>query len=197
MYFATQDGAFDEAVKGIDVIMHVASPCHFDADDPNELTVPAVGGTVGILKSAYKRGESVKRIIFTSSTAAILTSQPQFRVFNDDDWNESSIREVEQKGRAAAPIDKYRASKVHAERAAWAFMQEHKADIKFDFVTIHPSWVLGPTLLATSPQHLKTSMQVWFDTVCKGTKDDKYLATSGYVRPRYMITIRAHRFLHM
>ena len=179
MYFTIQDGAFDEAVKGIDVIMHVASPCHLDADDPNELIVPAVGGTIGILKSAYKHGASVKRVIFTSSAATIITTQPEFRVFNDDDWNETSTKQVEQKGRAAEQIHKYRASKVHAERAAWAFMEEHKADIKFDFVTLHPPWVLGRTLVPTSPQQLNTSMQVWYDTVCKGTKDDEYLATSG------------------
>jgi hypothetical protein len=29
-----QEGAFDEAVKGVDAIEHTASPYHFDADDP-------------------------------------------------------------------------------------------------------------------------------------------------------------------
>ena len=28
-------GAFDNAVKGVDAIIHTASPVHFDADDPN------------------------------------------------------------------------------------------------------------------------------------------------------------------
>ena len=30
-----QQGAFDEAVKGVDAIVHTASPVHIDADDPN------------------------------------------------------------------------------------------------------------------------------------------------------------------
>jgi nucleoside-diphosphate-sugar epimerase len=29
-----QEGAFDEAVKGVDAIEHTASPFHFNADDP-------------------------------------------------------------------------------------------------------------------------------------------------------------------
>lgn len=31
----TQPGAFDEAVKGVDAVAHMASPFHFQADDPN------------------------------------------------------------------------------------------------------------------------------------------------------------------
>ena len=31
----TKDGAFDEAVKGVDVIAHTASPFHFKATDPD------------------------------------------------------------------------------------------------------------------------------------------------------------------
>lgn len=30
----TKEGAFDEAVKGVDAIEHTASPFHFKADDP-------------------------------------------------------------------------------------------------------------------------------------------------------------------
>ncbi|KAG8762779.1 methylglyoxal reductase (NADPH-dependent) gre2 [Ceratobasidium sp. 428] len=43
-----KDGAFDEAVKGVDAVAHTASPFHFEADDPQELIEPAVKGTVGI-----------------------------------------------------------------------------------------------------------------------------------------------------
>jgi nucleoside-diphosphate-sugar epimerase len=30
----TKDDAFDDAVKGVDVIAHTASPCHYNAIDP-------------------------------------------------------------------------------------------------------------------------------------------------------------------
>lgn len=31
---ADKDGAFDEAVKGVDAVAHTASPFHFQAEDP-------------------------------------------------------------------------------------------------------------------------------------------------------------------
>ncbi|KAJ7186271.1 hypothetical protein GGX14DRAFT_409254 [Mycena pura] len=110
-----QDGAFDEAVKGVDAIEHIASPCHFHADDPAELLEPAIRGTVGILESARKYGTAVKRVVVTSSCAAVMTvsDQPQF------------LSEVEEKGRAASAEAKYNTSKILAERAAWDFVAKH------------------------------------------------------------------------
>jgi nucleoside-diphosphate-sugar epimerase len=49
-----QEGAFDEAVKGVDAVAHTASPFHFNVTDPKELTEPAVQGTTGILRSIQK-----------------------------------------------------------------------------------------------------------------------------------------------
>ncbi len=67
-----KSGAFDDAVKGVDAIIHTASPVRLYADDPSgtlrlpceelflqsqtELIEPAVGGVEGILKSALKNG---------------------------------------------------------------------------------------------------------------------------------------------
>jgi len=36
----TKDGAFDEAIKGIDVIVHTASPFHFKATEPDGMFLP-------------------------------------------------------------------------------------------------------------------------------------------------------------
>lgn len=33
--YLKQEGAFDEAVKGVDAIEHTASPFHMNADDPD------------------------------------------------------------------------------------------------------------------------------------------------------------------
>lgn len=165
-------------MKGVDAVMHTASPVHLNADDPNELIIPAVSGTMGVLESSRRYGSSIKRIVFTSSCATIITAQPDFRTFDENDWNHAALKEVEEKGRAASPIDKYRASKTYAERAAWDFMEKYKAEIGFDFVTIHPPWVFGTTLLATTPERMNESMKAWYDAV-RGTKDDAYLASAG------------------
>lgn len=47
-------GAFDQAVMHVKGVAHMASPFVMDADDPAQLIGPAVGGTVGILKSLAK-----------------------------------------------------------------------------------------------------------------------------------------------
>ncbi|OCF37913.1 hypothetical protein I316_00137 [Kwoniella heveanensis BCC8398] len=51
----TEDGAFDLAVKGVDVVAHLAPPFYMTGiNDPQELIDPAVKGTTGILKSNQK-----------------------------------------------------------------------------------------------------------------------------------------------
>ncbi|KAJ3521179.1 hypothetical protein NM688_g9052 [Phlebia brevispora] len=143
------------------------------------LITPAVQGTTGILRSALQHGASVKRVVITSSTAAVLTQDPNPRVFSEDNWNERSIGEVETKGREAAPFDKYRASKTLAERAAWNFVEENKGSIGFDLVVLNPPFVYGPILHAVdSVENLNASMQDWWAAV-SGKKDNKFLATVG------------------
>lgn len=63
-------GAFDEAIKGINGIIHTASPTSGLTPDIDAKAViePAVQGTVGILKSA--QNSSVERVVITSSVVA-------------------------------------------------------------------------------------------------------------------------------
>ncbi|KAJ7202445.1 NAD-P-binding protein [Mycena rebaudengoi] len=141
-----KEGAFDEAVQGVDAIEHTASPFHLQADEPEELIEPAVKGTVGILKSAMTYGTSVKRIIVTSSCAAVLQVEPEPKTFSELDWNEQATREVKELGRTAPGITKYRASKTLAERSAWKFMETNKDKLKWDLVVLNPPFVFGPTI---------------------------------------------------
>lgn len=64
-------GAYDEAVKDVDAIIHAASPVQFSWDDPSEVIDPAVKGATGILASAAKYGKNVKRVVLTSSALAL------------------------------------------------------------------------------------------------------------------------------
>ncbi|KAJ3520386.1 hypothetical protein NMY22_g12784 [Coprinellus aureogranulatus] len=70
---------------------------------------PAVDGTLGLLKSAVQNGENIKRIVITSSTAAIATQQTEPRTFSEADWNESA--EAQSKD-VSDPFFPYRASKT-------------------------------------------------------------------------------------
>ncbi|KAI0653483.1 NAD-P-binding protein [Cubamyces menziesii] len=146
----TAPGAFDEAVKGADGVVHTASPVSPPVDDPEAFIKPAVEGTVGILGSALKT--DVRRIVVVSSIAAIASGTVASPgVYTEEQWNDQAIRTVEEQGKDAPRIIKYNASKALAERAAWAFLEEHKAEAKFDLCMINPSWVFGPVADDTLP----------------------------------------------
>ncbi|CDO69083.1 hypothetical protein BN946_scf184992.g32 [Trametes cinnabarina] len=176
----TKDGAFDDAVKGVDAIEHTASPFYLKAVDPEEVIVPAVHGTTSVLKSAQKYGTSVKRVVITSSTAAVLTPASEPHVFSEADWNEASIQEVKEKGRDAGGAAKYRASKTLAERAAWEFYEKNKASLSWDLVVLNPPFVFGPVIHAVDvPENLNESARQWYFNVVKGKLDNDALVNDG------------------
>ncbi|KAG8951127.1 methylglyoxal reductase (NADPH-dependent) gre2 [Tulasnella sp. 424] len=139
----SKDGAFDKAVVGVDAIQHTASPVTFGADDPQDLIVPAVKGTTGILESIKTYALVVKRVVLTSSVASI-SHEKTPPVYDELDWNVDAPKVVEKLGRNAPGRFKYGASKVVAERAAWEYMDKNKDLINFDLVAVNPSFVWGP-----------------------------------------------------
>lgn len=63
----------------VDYVIHVASPFHFKiADYQKDLYEPAINGTKGILKEALCE-KSVKRVVITSSFAAVINPEKQFQ----------------------------------------------------------------------------------------------------------------------
>ncbi|KIJ48633.1 hypothetical protein M422DRAFT_28366 [Sphaerobolus stellatus SS14] len=170
-----KDGAFDEAVKDMDTVLHTASPFHYNVEDPQDLIGPAVGGTTSILKSILKNGpgsvwtagrawttfSTVTDALITSSTAAIASmSKPNDlpKIFDEASWNNTAVEITEKEGCYAHPGQIYRASKVLAERAAWEFVDSHKNHINWDLITLQPPFIFGPVIHEVhSPSSLNTS----------------------------------------
>ena len=174
----------------MDAIAHTASPFHFKVVEPEELVVPAVHGTTGVLASALKNAPSVKRIVITSSVAAVVTPSPNPSTFSEEDWNEDSIVEIKEKGKDASAIAKYRASKTLAERAAWDFWNGHKKEVGWDLVVLNPPLVLGPFLHEVDkPEDLNESVRMFYNSVVKGAMDNNTLANAGYVSC-YLLLVR-------
>lgn len=122
-----QPGGFDEAVKGVQAVLHTASPFHFNSEGKalDALVNPAVNGTKSVLKSIKDHGTEVKRVVLTSSFAAILDpSNKTPKEYTEKDWNESSPANSAKEGNSQNPMDAYRASKSMAERAAWDFVEQ-------------------------------------------------------------------------
>ncbi|GEM07308.1 ketoreductase [Rhodotorula toruloides] len=138
------DGAFDEAIKGVDAVAHTASPFTFSFEDNvKDMLEPALKGTTSILEAA-KREPSVKSVVITSSLAAAQDPakglDPGF-VRTSAVWSPFTW---EQAAKETIPAMVYLASKTFAERAAWDFFEREKPN--FSLATIVPPIILGEAL---------------------------------------------------
>ncbi|KAJ7652446.1 NAD-P-binding protein [Mycena polygramma] len=138
------DGAFDDAVKGVRGIVHVASILTF-SDKVEDVVPPTVKGTLEVLRSAVKE-PGVKSLVYTSSSSACLMPTDAIGkkvVVTEDNWNESAIEEA-RKNPTASPFVVYAASKAEAERALWREVQRTKPN--FQVATVLPDANFGPIL---------------------------------------------------
>ncbi|EEB94250.1 hypothetical protein MPER_06964, partial [Moniliophthora perniciosa FA553] len=129
------DGAWDEAVKGVDAILHVAAQTtHVMAvEDPREVVDIAVKGVTSLLTSAMKHGSTIQRIVLTSSTAAVIDGVPASAVsVSESDWNEESVKKIDALGKDVDFMAKYAGSKTLAEKAIWEWHPAHKAEVAWD-----------------------------------------------------------------
>lgn len=133
-----QEGAYKEAMEGCELVYHTASPFITDVKDPQkELIEPAEQGTAKLLNTA-KEVSGVKRIVVTSSCAAIYTdaidtvNAPNGEI-TEEVWNSTS----------SLKYQPYSYSKTLAEKKAWEIA---KSQEQWDLVTINPSFVMGPGL---------------------------------------------------
>ncbi len=79
-------GSFDRAAAGCEYVMHIASPYVFHFEDPRrDLLDPAVKGTLNVLEAAAN-ARTVKRVVVTSSFAAMMRPAEE-GVFTEVDWN--------------------------------------------------------------------------------------------------------------
>ena len=130
------DAGWAEAVAGCDYVLHVASP--FPGAPPkheDELIVPARDGALRVLKAARDAG--VKRVVLTSSFAAIGYGHPQKTTpFTEADWTDVN----------GADVSAYAKSKTLAEKAAWEFIAREGGAL--ELAVVNPVGVFGPALAA-------------------------------------------------
>lgn len=163
----TTPGSFDPHVQGCDVVLHMASPYALDAKDPQkDLVDPAVLGTRTMLEACAK-APSVKRVVLTSSMAAITDEPDSDKVLTEADWNDKST----------LTRNPYYLSKTLAEREGWSFVESRKPS--WDLVVINPFLVIGPSL----SKAINTSNQVFIDLL-GGTYPGIMSLTWGFVDVR-------------
>lgn len=130
-------GSFDDAFERCAAICHTAAAVQFTADDPQrDIVDPSVQGTLNVLRSAVATPK-VRRIVHTSSMAAVYRTDEKARPpFDESDWNDS----------ATLDVDPYALAKVTAERAAVDFMANLETENAPRLVHINPGMVWGPPM---------------------------------------------------
>ena len=115
------EGSYDEAMAGCELVYHTASPFFSQVKDAQkDLVDPALKGTRNVLDSV-ERTPDVKRVVLTSSCAAIYGDNQDLQKLPDQTlteaiWNESSSLEHQP----------YSYSKTVAEKAAWEAVKAQK-----------------------------------------------------------------------
>lgn len=141
VYFASdllKGGSYKEAMAGCSTVFHTASPFTTSVKNPQkELIEPAQLGTRNVLEEA-SREPSVKRVVLTSSCAAIYTDAKDCEKapggqLTEDIWNET----------ASLDYQPYSLSKTLAEKEAWSIA---KGQDQWTLVVVNPSLVIGPAL---------------------------------------------------
>jgi dihydroflavonol-4-reductase len=127
-------------MEGCELVYHTASPYTISVKDPQkELVDPALNGTRNVLNQAYKTA-SVKRVVVTSSCAAIYCdaidcAKGPNGFLTEEVWNTT----------ATLDYQPYSFSKTLAEKESWKMAD---AQSKWDLVVVNPSAVYGPDLNA-------------------------------------------------
>ncbi|KAM0258698.1 hypothetical protein ACHAQJ_003706 [Trichoderma viride] len=136
----TAPGAYDEAVKGVKYIVHIASPLALPVDNEeayqNQIITPAIQGTVGILESAIKV-TGIEKIVITASVLSVasIMAMAQGTKVNEKTRSTSTV------GPFASSIFAYEASKALAFEATEKFIAEKNP--AFTVVNIMPVFVIG------------------------------------------------------
>src|SRR6202161_2251558 len=136
----TADEGWAAAAAGCEEVHHVASPM-VQSDDPGEVIVPARDGTLRALRAARDAG--VRRVVLTSSFAAIGYSPKPGAEYTEADWTDPDT----------PGLPAYPRSKTIAERTAWDFIEREGGGT--ELVVVNPTFILGPALTAQARSSLQ------------------------------------------
>ncbi len=98
-------------------------------DDEQETIKPAVNGVLNVFKACIQPGSLVKRVVLTSSIAAIAGDEfITGKIYSENDFADPEISQP------------YTKSKILSEKAAWNFVKEN--DNFFELAVINPGKIL-------------------------------------------------------
>ncbi|MHA2346214.1 MAG: NAD-dependent epimerase/dehydratase family protein, partial [Candidatus Hodarchaeales archaeon] len=122
-----------KAVEGVDGVFQVAAVFTLNANDPQkDIIDPSVIGGLNVLKAAKEEG--VKRVVWTSSLAAVGMGTTSDQPFTEEDWYHQAK-------------NPYYYAKYKAEWKAWEYAKLNNLDL----ITINPGYIIGPNFYRHTP----------------------------------------------
>ncbi|KAF3451626.1 hypothetical protein FNV43_RR07721 [Rhamnella rubrinervis] len=185
----TDEGSFDAPIAGCDLVFHVATPVNFASENPeNDMIKPAIQGVLNVLKACVK-AKTVKRVVLTSSAAAVSinTLNGTGLVVDEGNWTDVDFLTTEK-----PPTWGYPVSKTLAEKEAWKFAEENKIDL----ITVIPALMMGSSLTPDIPSSIRlgTSLITGNEFLINGLKGMQML--SGSISTTHVEDVcRAHIYL--
>jgi len=143
-------GSYQEAMAGCELVYHMASPFVIRGitDANKQLIEPALKGTRNVLNSVNNT-PSVKRVVLTSSVAAIFGDAKEAKQVGSDGFSEKHWN-------TTSRIDHqpYDYSKLLAEKEAWSINRNQS---RWDLVVLNPGLIFGPSF---TQQSASTSLSI-------------------------------------
>lgn len=159
----TKREGWDDAMKNIDYVLHVASPLGGDNHEDTSLIPTAKSGIENVVTAAVKA--RIKKIVLTSSEAACYPDKSE----RNPNVDETFWTDLNNKW-----ITNYMRSKVIAEQTAWEIINKQSYT---KLVTIMPGAILGPFMGAK-----RSSTDLIFEMLLKGTPSPNVIYPIGDVR---------------
>ncbi|MGY6018573.1 NAD-dependent epimerase/dehydratase family protein [Streptomyces spinosirectus] len=139
-----EEGSFDEATRGCEVVFHVASPFFMPEkikDGEREMVRPALAGTRNVIGSV-ERTPTVRRLVLTSTVGAVFGDYADVGAMEGGVLSEAYFNTT-----STVDNNPYHYAKTVAERAAWEVAE---AQERWRMVSVNAGLVLGPSLTPAS-----------------------------------------------
>lgn len=148
--------SFEPAIEGCVGVFHVAHPIDLNDEESEEtVTKKSVEATLSILRTCLK-SKTVKKVVYTSSLAAVLAKEKIPPILNEDVWSDVDfLKKLSFTGRS------YGISKTETERAVLEFAEKNPIEL----VTLIPSWIHGPFVCPNLPGFVHSSLALFLGSV--------------------------------
>jgi dihydroflavonol-4-reductase len=141
-----EPGSYDDAFSGTSAVIHAGAAVGHNEETPQEVYDGCFTENRHVIDSVKKAG-TVRRVVFTSSFAAVFHPRPGGYVYTEKDWCGDNLDAYEgrwtEENIAKDRNIAYAMAKARTEQLLY---EEAEADGGFDAISILPVHVIGPLM---------------------------------------------------